>query len=175
MNDQYDFDLNDLNLLKALVILPVEERARLLTERYSGTAPAPAWVIDLLANFIGMANSIIQNSHEMLKLSGIVDGQMHPNEADRINFPSLMGALDGVELAHGVPCDRLCNGCAFRKGTPANQSPVTTDDAAYCLDDSEPDFMCHMHMMNGEPTRKCMGYIEKRKNQKQLPIPARNG
>ena len=68
---------------------------------------------------------------------------MHPQLAEKINLPTLFGALHGVVLAAGVKSDKTCGGCAFRLGTPANQSPITTGDADWYFHPGEGDCLCH--------------------------------
>ena len=158
----YTMTSRDANELKGVVLLPFEFRQKLLA-KYAADHGADA-LIDLFANFIGMANQAVENSHEALWLLGIIKGGMNDRDAEKINSSSLFGALQGVELANRVDQAKTCEGCAFRLGTLANQSPSTTTDAQWCADGvgMEGDrFMCHEGMgENDEPTRPCAGFAQ---------------
>jgi hypothetical protein len=83
------------------------------------------------------------------------------------NLPSPEGAALGAELARFVETAQaknpdapaLCSGCAFRRGSTANQCAPTLMDAVKCLLEGEP-FYCHMGVPDeAEPTRLCGGYL----------------
>jgi hypothetical protein len=122
---------------------------------------------DLFAEFIGLANSVADNCREMVELLLITEGGMHPHTAEKANLPTIGGALAGVGLAAGLDTSTMCSGCAFRPGTPANQSPVTTLDADCLSHPGEEPFWCH-HDMNdrGEPTKACAGFAQLRAKRK---------
>lgn len=53
-----------------------------------------------------------------------------------------------------------CPGCAYRLGTPANTSPVTTSDAIYCRQELS-RFYCHADLDDqGNPVRTCVGHAK---------------
>ncbi len=157
--NDYSIISRDANELKGVVLLPFEFRQKLLAN-YAKDRGTGA-LVDLFANFIGMANSVVENSHETLWLLGILKGNMDDREAEKINTSSLFGALQGVELANKVDQAKTCAGCAFRLGTLANQSPSTTTDAVWCVDGGDDRFMCHEHMNDkGEPTVPCGGHAQ---------------
>lgn len=88
----------------------------------------------------------------------LIEHGMHPYSAEKINLPSLFGAMNGVLLAAKVDPKGACHGCAYRLGTAANQSPCTSLDAEYTLQNLDP-FMCHADLDDkGEPTRPCVGH-----------------
>lgn len=149
------FDLAGISLLPR--DLRVEAIQKLLVCR------AGVNLVEVLADFIGLANSVVENSHELLKMEAVCQNLVHPHQADQINFPSIFGALKGVQLADGIDVSRVCKGCAFRLGTPANQSPCTTGDAADCVTDTTL-FMCHEDLDdNGAVKHACPGYAQSRR------------
>ena len=117
--------------------------------------------MELFSQFIGMANSVIENNREMLELFLITECHVHPYTAEKINLPTLFGALNGIEIAERVEESKTCTGCAFRRGTCANQSPITTIDAKDAVEGDIGQFMCHTDLDdNMEPTHKCIGYAQ---------------
>jgi hypothetical protein len=159
---EYSFSNADANELKGMVLLPLEFRVTLLNN-YRKDRGTDA-LVKLFANFIGMANAVVNNSLESVFLLGVLNG-LSDRDAEKINTPSLFGALQGVELANKVDQAKTCSGCAFRLGTLANQSPSTTTDAQWCTE-GEDKFMCHEHMNEqGEPTVPCGGHQQILKRQ----------
>lgn len=124
-------------------------------------------LIDAFAGFIGLANSVAENCREWLQLAGMLHGDLGPFEAEKLNCPTVFGALMGVKLAkHG--CDDACHGCAFRLGSAANQSPSTTSDADWCGHPGEDPFMCHEDLdERGQPTKVCQGWLRLRQARKR--------
>lgn len=154
----YDISSADANELKGAVLLPLEFRLMVL-RKYKAERGCDA-LINLFANFIGMANAVVANTRDAAELLLIIQGDMHPNTAEKINTPSLFGALQGAELANKVDQKKTCVGCAFRKGSLANQSPSTTADVHWCLGGDD-QFMCHEHMDDeGNPTVPCGGHAQ---------------
>lgn len=148
--------------MKGVVLLPADMRLIFL-RRYAEQHGADA-LAQLFAQFIGMANSVVENNREMIELLGITHGGDHPYTAEKYNLPTIFGALCGVELAEGVNPRGACAGCAFRIGTCANQSPVTTIDADWCGRDGGHDFLCHERLNDkGTPTTRCVGFARKQK------------
>lgn len=115
-------------------------------------------LINLFAQFVGLANAVVTSSREATEMILITEGSMHPHAAERANLPTIGGALSGAILANSVDPAGLCTGCAYRKGTPANHSPSTTSDAEYELQNGG-DFHCHMNEP-GEATKKCIGHAK---------------
>lgn len=84
----------------------------------------------------------------------------HPHTAEQANLPTMFGALQGVVLAATVDPRGTCAGCAYRLGTPANTSPVTTSDAIYCRQELS-RFYCHADLDDqGNPVRTCVGHAK---------------
>jgi hypothetical protein len=77
------------------------------------------------------------------------------------NKPSHEGFALGYALArfvdNAVPVGERCFTCAFRQGTDANGSPVTTMDALKCVMEGVP-FYCHEGADPENPHRLCAGY-----------------
>lgn len=161
----YSIDEADTRELLGIVSLPADYRGMLLTKYVAehGTAA----LAELFAQFIGLANSVVANNREMAELLLITEGGMTPNAAEQANLPTIFGALNGILLAEGVDQAKTCGGCAFRLGSCANQSPVTTCDADWCSD-GEDQFMCHEDLDDvGKPTRKCTGFTQARKSRRK--------
>lgn len=117
-------------------------------------------LLSMMANFIGMTNSVIKNNREVIETALITDAKYHPHEAEKINLPTPFGALIGAMNAVGVDQEKTCEGCAFRKGTVASQCAPTQTDVIGCIEDQQP-FMCHYNMDDDDkPTRKCRGFTQ---------------
>lgn len=157
----YAFDEDEARELMGAVTLPHDYRAMLLT-KYAADRGTIA-LAELFSQFIGLANSVVANNREMAEMVLIAEGGMQPHEAEKINLPTLFGALNGVLLAQDVDQAKTCGGCAFRIGSCANQSACTTADVEWCLS-GEDQFMCHENLDDaGNPTRKCTGYTQARR------------
>nr|WP_139181169.1 hypothetical protein [Pseudomonas aeruginosa] len=119
----------------------------------------PATMLDLFAQVLGMANAVAENCRAMVELILIERGE-HPHTAEQANLPTMFGALQGVVLAATVNPRGTCAGCAYRLGTPANTSPVTTSDAIYCRQELS-RFYCHADLDDqGNPVRTCVGHAK---------------
>jgi hypothetical protein len=163
----YSFSVSDAKELLGAVLLPGDIR-KLILKKYLKERGSEA-LVELFTQFIGMANSVIANNREVIEMELVTKDSMHPHTAEKINLPTLFGALNGVVIAAGVKQEKTCGGCAFRLGTPANQSPVTTCDADWCSHPDEVDFMCHEDLDDkGQPTKKCIGFAQERKKRKRL-------
>jgi len=70
-------------------------------------------------------------------------------------------ARKGAEKATLLGCEphKMCNGCAFKPGTEANEDPVVID-ALKCLFEPGKRFMCHEK--EGE---QCSGYLNAQLNE----------
>jgi hypothetical protein len=152
----YSFTKSEANELLGAVLLPHEFR-ELILRKYLASHGGDA-LVNLFSQFIGMANSVVENSRDALWTFGIIEAKMDPKTADDINYPTIFGALNGVKLAYGVDQAATCHGCACRLGSLANQSPSTTCDVDWCLQGDDV-FWCHEHMdENEKPTRRCVGF-----------------
>lgn len=164
--DDYEIDLIAANALKGALLMPHDLRVKVLT--HLSEMRSERLMIELFSQFIGLANSVLANSRDFLEIAGIVYGDLGPYEAEKINFPTLFGALNGLALTQ-FGCDKCCSGCAFVKGTHANQSPSTTIDADWCGDAGQPVFSCHEDVgEDGEPTKICQGWLRMRQARKRM-------
>lgn len=162
----YAFTSDDARALAAIAQAPINARRHLLN--LWRATEGPDHILELFAQFIGMANSVVANNREMVEIILTVEGGMHPYSAEQANLPTITGALAGARLAQGVDEALLCHGCAFRVGTPANQSPVTTIDADLCADPGSDLFQCHEDVdARGRPHKACAGFAQLRARRKR--------
>jgi len=160
----------DADNLRGIVLLPHDLRIMAL-RRVALKGKTRAQIVDLFAAFIGMANSVVENNREMIEMELVTAGGFHPNTAEKINLPTIFGALGGVAVAAGCQSPKRCGGCAYRLGTPANQSPCTTLDAEQCADEREL-FHCHEEFDDaGNPVRVCAGWAEATRARRGTPAP----
>ncbi len=87
-----------------------------------------------------------------------------------LNLPTPEGAAMGRELARfadieeaklsaaGNPVPKRCVDCAARLGTLPNQCESTLLTLIACTMTDGEEFMCHLAMSDGEPTKVCRGY-----------------
>ena len=148
--------------LLMVVLLPATERAAMLRKIFD--AAGPERFLALVAEFVALAESVVANNREMIEMELITKAEWWPHQAEKINLPTLWGALSGIALAQAAPDQaRLCSGCAFRTGTPANQSPSTTLDAAGQCEPGEGAFLCHMKEdAKGRCRTACAGWLQAR-------------
>ena len=158
----YSIAPDDAFDLMGLLMLPAEQRAVLLRRR--AEMFGADWVVQAFAQFMGLAASLESNTRDVVDLFRICELKEHPYSPE-INIPTLTGALQGCRIAV-EPTPAMCSSCAFRLGTPANQSPITTIDASDAAQDSF-QFFCHDDMdESGEPRRLCAGYALARSQNK---------
>ena len=157
---QYALTRDQASTLAGATGLPIEIRKEIFAH-YAKTQGVDA-LVSLFVNFMGLANSVVANNRNALEIFGMVHLDISPYAAEKLNLPTIFGACNGAIIAAGVDQEGLCDGCAFRVGTHANQSPVTTCDADYCSHPGEQPFMCHDHMENEAPTRACVGFARLR-------------
>lgn len=147
--------------LQAIAAVPMDLR-RLGIQRLALQLGTDA-VLELFGEFIGLANRVVHNASEHAQVLLIVEGGMYPHQAEKINMPCILGALNGIGLAAGIDVGPTCAGCAFRSGTIANQSLPTTLDAAECCEPGEAPFMCHEDLdRRGNATTGCRGFAQRR-------------
>ncbi len=156
-SERYALSNGDAVELKMMVLMPVDERLKLL-RRYRRKHGQTA-LDNLVAQFMGLANSVTANTRDFAWEVAITQGGMDPNAAEKLNHPTIFGALQGVPLANAINQTKTCAGCAYRLGTHANQSPATTIDAADCAENST-DFLCHLPADGGEPKHVCRGHAQ---------------
>lgn len=157
--DSYSLTTKQADYLSGLAGLPPEIRMEGLLKSNFDLEQLAA----MISALIGIGNRLSETCRESCEMVLITEGGMHPDTAEKINLPTLFGALRGVELAQGVDSSNLCHGCAFRLGSVANQSPSTTIDAGDCVGDGggSGHFYCHADVAeDGEPTKACAGYAQ---------------
>lgn len=158
----YDITPKDANELLGAVLLPYEFRMMLMEKYLKDHGPSA--LANLFAQFIGMANSVIENNRDSLELFLVCEKNWLPYEAEKMNLPTIFGALNGIKLAEGIDQSKTCHGCACRIGTLANQSPSTTCDVEWCLQGDD-RFWCHEDLdEKGNPTKRCIGFQTHLKN-----------
>lgn len=156
----YSVDPDLAKVLYLLATLPAEQRFMELLR--VGTKHGLDAAVRMIVEFIRLANSVAENARENAE-NLLVEFGEHPHTAEKINMPSIMGALNGLKLVDGIDTAALCHGCVFRQGSIANQSLPTTMDAEWCSSPGENPFMCHENMdAKGNPTAGCRGFAQRR-------------
>ncbi|MBI6911097.1 hypothetical protein [Pseudomonas palleroniana] len=120
--------------------------------------------VEFMAQLIGMANSVASNCAEMSDQVLIIECGVHPDKFTGVNLPTIIGACQGVMIANKCDPAGACHGCAYRLGSIANQSPITTCDAEFMAHDPK-GFLCHAHLDGeGEPIKVCVGHAKAAKH-----------
>ncbi|MFJ9451483.1 hypothetical protein [Herbaspirillum sp. NPDC101397] len=154
----YKLSRPQAEFVQAVALMPADLRA-VLVEDYAARHGI-ASIAALFVEFVGLANSVARNCAQMSE-SLLIENGMHPHTAEKINLPTIFGAAAGALLALPIKQRGTCQGCAYRRGTPANQSPVTTCDADHAVDELV-DFMCHEKLdAGGRPVRVCAGHAQR--------------
>jgi hypothetical protein len=145
-------------LLSKASRVPLQDR-RALFSSYAA-AQGGEGLIELLSQFVGMANSVAENCREMTDIVLITEMGMNPDRFDSINLPTILGACQGVMLAARCDSTGACHGCAYRMGSIANQSPMATTEAAY-MSFNQKGFMCHEDLDDQhQATKVCVGHAK---------------
>lgn len=162
----YYLSRNDAQWLSGMVVLP-EEFRKISLAKYVEDAGLDA-LLNLFAQFIGAAESVVHNCHETIHLEMVCNGLAHPDrKSDQLNLPTMFGAMLGAALANGRT--KGCATCAFRLGTRANQCETTICDAHWCSWPGERPFFCHEGTSDGdEPITPCLGFVETRVARKSV-------
>ncbi len=157
----YHFTKDQLRVLAGIYVLPHEDRLDFMRGFFMGKPEID--ILTMFSNYIDMAETVIENTREIYEDVAIAHWVVDP-AAVKVNTPSILGAIKGLEMSAGLDAASFCHGCAFRKGSVANTSLITTDDAKWCADDGK-TFMCHedLDLKTGEPTRKCRGFLKSEK------------
>ncbi len=121
---------------------------------------------DLLGNVLKLAESISNNCKEWLEVTATIHADIHPYQAEKLNCPTLRGALSAAVTIPRVPISETCETCAFRVGSPANQTEAVAEDVLIALEDGGKAFFCHDYE-GDKPTHPCRGYLEAIKIKKQ--------
>jgi hypothetical protein len=164
---KYNLTFSQAGMLLGFAQMEPEERLAKIAQFFPGSHHE---LMILLSEFMSLSISVVESNREMTETLLITEGNMHPYQAEKINQPTIQGALNGRMLADGIDQEKLCEGCAFRIGAPANHCLSTTSDADWCIEDQRDHFYCHMEMdENGQPLKACAGYAIKLK-QKQASL-----
>lgn len=154
--NDYDISVQDADAIKGAVLLPAEFRRKCL-EMYLAANGQDA-LIELFGQFMGMANSVADNCKELATSILITEGGVHLHTAEKINMPTVFGALNGIGLAGNCDSKGVCVGCAYRLGSAANQCLSTVIDAEYTAEGFD-KFYCHDELdERGDPVRPCAGH-----------------
>lgn len=157
-NCEYSMTSSDATYIASIALLDIPMRQECLT--YYLEKNGPQRLVGLFAQFIGMANSVAKNCAEMSDQVLIEECGVHPDKFTSVNLPTIIGACQGVMIASKCDPAGACYGCAYRLGSIANQSPITTSDAEFMAHDQK-GFMCHAHFNEqGEPTKVCVGHAK---------------
>lgn len=141
--------------LSAMAVASREDRIRLLR------TGSPDELAAMLSALLDLVEQVETNAHEWVGTILVAEGALHPHRVDNINLPTLLGALNGIQLAAQVDQRGTCHGCAYRLGSIANQCLSTTLDADYMGRNGEGDFYCHEKLDNrGEPVKLCVGHAK---------------
>jgi hypothetical protein len=141
----------EAEMLKGAVLLPAEFREKVLERILQDRGPGT--LLRLFVQAIGLANSVVANNRAMVEEGCLLP----PDSVEKLNLPTLFGALNGVALAASAEgCKGMCPTCAYRLGSPANQCEPTVCDADWQAGSGEP-FLCHHHDGPG-PTTPCRGH-----------------
>jgi hypothetical protein len=161
LSHRYTIAPADAEMLQGAATVAGEVRAFLLRQ-YVENHGVEA-LIGLFGEFIGLTNRLADQAHEAA-VGCLIEAGYEPWTAEKVNSPTLQGALEGVKLADGIDVSKTCGGCAFRLGSVANMSPSTTDDAGSCVEPGSIPFSCHEDMdERGNPTKACAGWAQARK------------
>lgn len=161
LSHRYTIAPADAEMLQGAATVAGEVRAFLLRQ-YVENHGVEA-LIGLFGEFIGLTNRLADQAHESAVIC-LIEAGYEPHSAEKVNSPTLQGALEGVKLAAGIDVSKTCGGCAFRLGSVANMSPSTTDDAGSCVEPGSIPFSCHEDMdARGNPTKACAGWAQARK------------
>tara|TARA_A100001391_G_scaffold169507_2_gene130384 strand:- start:381 stop:926 length:546 start_codon:yes stop_codon:yes gene_type:complete len=139
-----------------------EERLEILL-RYAVKESAEA-LLELFVDLAELSEQVVENGKQHAIDLLIQETDLHPYSAEKLNYPSLKGALVGLKAVERVPAharERPCLGCAYRAGTVANQCFDTQQDTDSVLESSH-SFLCHARGTDeatGEPTKPCIGHV----------------
>lgn len=157
-NCEYSMSRDDATDLAGIAQFAFEMRRETLTVYLQRNGSQR--LVELMARLVGMANSVAENCAEMSGQVLIEECGVHPDKFERVNLPTIIGACHGVLSASKCDPKGACHGCAYRLGSIANQSPITTCDAEFMAHDRK-GFMCHAHLDEvGDPTKVCVGHAK---------------
>lgn len=110
----------------------------------------------LLSEVCKLAESISSNCRDWLEIAGMIHGNIHPYTAEKLNAPTLRGALSSAVTVPRVDTSNCCPTCAFRVGSVANQTEAVAEDVMLSLESGE-TFYCHHG--DDAPKHACHGFV----------------
>jgi hypothetical protein len=156
----YEFSGEEVKVLQRLLKATAEERR--VAFLHLGLQRSAT----LLAHFMTMALSVQANTRGFIESYLVIECNYTDRMAEEINLPTIEGALNGLTVAI-APVPKMCAGCAFRCGTMANQSAVTSEDAQLAVEDRR-RFMCHEETDEEfNPLHVCAGWVEMQQQRKE--------
>lgn len=111
----------------------------------------------LLAEVCNLSKAISDNCRDWLETAAIIHGHIHPHSAEKLNVPTLLGALSSAITVPRVDDSACCATCAFRVGSVANQTEAVAQDVMLALESGEA-FYCHHG--DDAPKYRCRGFLE---------------
>lgn len=165
INTDFRITVAQAKEMAGAVTLPSEFRLMTL-QKYAKEHGNDA-ALALCAELLGLANAVVENCHTNAADLLVMQG-MHPHDSEKINMPTMLGALLGIALAAEAPKqEATCHGCAYRLGSIANQCLSTVTDADYqaqgldgfCCHESDDHPPCRGHAQNLKSMRKFNGVI----------------
>lgn len=165
---KYKIDPTDAQLLAGMTVADHDDRVALMTKFFAERGTVG--VIDLFSQFIGLSMSVSENTQEAVELVLITTGDWHPHAAEKINIPSIQGALLGVGVAASIAKDAgACGGCAYRLGSIANQCASTVLDCNSTVENGD-KFYCHEKLdSDGAINTLCVGHARRAKAMASQP------
>ncbi|WP_313043239.1 hypothetical protein [Acinetobacter sp.] len=155
-------------------LLGVSQNERLARIRQLFVEHSKDEVLSVLNAFIEISSQFSNACLDAVNVHLAIEGDYI--YTDRLNMPSLVGALKGAKLLkHIDDPTKVCKGCAYRIGTMANCSEVTLPEVEICLADGFV-FFCHEnineHDIDHKSLKACKGYaqhIRGLKHEKSIP------
>lgn len=142
----------DIEPADAVYLLAMLEDPTGLPERSN------ADLLNLLVQTLKLAESLSANCKEWLEVTAICHAHMHPYTAEKLNVPTLKGALSTAITVPRVDACGMCHTCAFRIGSQANQTQTVAEDVMDCLSDGR-TFYCHDFPDGETPKVACRGFV----------------
>ena len=169
INAKYALSRKDSEYLASVTLMPSDMRLELL-RRYRKKNGQDA-LLKLFVEFIGLANSVEHNVYKRIQSIAVEYLNMPTVDAERLNLPTILGALDGSGIAVDNPTKGMCGGCAFRRGSTANECLSTVLDALESVRNKDQRFMCHgKGFSDGKATRLCAGFSATIRDQRSRKV-----
>ena len=112
---KYDLPKEAVRVLAAASVMPGPDRRQLLDK--AAREHSAETVLSWFAEFMGLANSVAHNNRACIERFAVSDLGLPPADAERINLPTVLGALMGADLARDSAAAGRCGGCAYHIST----------------------------------------------------------